>query len=136
MAEPDRLSVDRRPLGARHILVVEDAYLIADDLSAALREEGAVVVGPAASVPKGMRLAAEEECIDAAILNVDLRGVAVFPLADALIERGIPFLFLTGYGQFNIPDEYGAIVRCEKPVGALHVVCKLKELLGPVSVAA
>ena len=114
------------------MLVVEDEYLIADDLTAVLCEEGAVVIGPAPSLPKSMRLATEEERIDAAILNVDLDGVAVFPLAAELQGRGIPFLFLTGYGEFSIPDEFGGIARCEKPIAALHVINHLKTLLRPV----
>lgn len=135
MAGTDCGSAGQRPLTNRNILVVEDGYLIADDLGAALREGGATVIGPASSLPKAMRLSADGRRIDAAILNVDLRGVAVFPLADELLSRGVPFLFLTGYGEHHIPERYGAIVRCEKPVSAGHVIDKLKELLRPVAAA-
>lgn len=125
--------MESRPFGGCRILLVEDEYLIADDLSAVLREQGATVIGPASSLPKGMRLATDTDRIDAAILNVNLQGIAVFPLADELIARAIPFLFLTGYGEFNIPDDYSAITRCEKPIAALHVVNHLKSLLRPVA---
>ena len=120
------------PLNGCKILVVEDEYLIADDLAAVLREQGASVIGPASSLPQAMRLAADMERIDAAILNVDLRGIAVFPLAAELQARAVPFLFLTGYGEFSIPDELGDITRCEKPVAALQVINHLKAILRSV----
>ena len=103
-------SADRNDISARllpfsgcNIMVVEDEYLIADDLASLLREAGAFVVGPAASLPEGMRLAADTEQIDAAVLDIDLGGVTVFPLVDELLARGIRIMFLTGYGQDNIP---------------------------------
>ena len=133
-SSPDRNGNSARPLPLRgcKIMVVEDEFLIADDLAAVLRQEGATVVGPAPSLPKAMRLASDEERIDAAILNVNLDGIAVFPLAAELQARGIPFLFLTGYGEFSIPDEFGDITRCEKPIAAFHVINHLKTLLRSV----
>lgn len=103
------------PLNGCKIMVVEDEYLIADDIATMLREAGAVVVGPAASLPEGMRLAGDTQQIDAAVLNIGLNGVTVFPLADELRSRGVRFMFLTGYGEEQIPDEYADIVCCRKP---------------------
>jgi DNA-binding response OmpR family regulator len=124
------------PLNGRKILIVEDEYLIADDLAALLREAHAEVIGPASSLPTAIRLAGDTELIDAAVLDIDLRGVTVFPLVDELNGRGIPILFLTGYGEDNIPSEYLAIVRCEKPMGAAHVVNELNAMLSPAPTAA
>ena len=118
------------------ILVVEDEYMIADDLVALLRDAHAEVIGPAASLPQAIRLAADTEVIDAAVLDIDLGGVTVFPLVDVLAGRGIPMMFLTGYSENNIPDEYRDIVRCDKPVGAAHVVAALKTLLSPTVTTA
>lgn len=118
------------PLNGRKILVVEDEYLIADDLTALLREAGADVIGPAASLPSAVRLASDTELIDAAVLDINLRGVAVFPLADELVRRNVPILFMTGYGETNVPSEYCSFGRCEKPMGAAHVVEELTSLLG------
>ena len=111
------------------ILIVEDEYLIADDLAALLREAHAEIIGPAASLPKAMRLAADTERIDAAVLDVNLRGVNVYPLADELKGRQVPILFLTGYGANNIPAEYANVLRCEKPLGATRVVEELSALI-------
>ena len=124
------------PLNGRKILVVEDEYLVADDLAALLRDARAEVIGPAATLPKAVRLAADTELIDAAVLDINLGGIDVFPLVDELGGRGIPMLFLTGYGEDNIPQAYSNIVRCDKPVGAAHVVNELKALLGATSTAA
>lgn len=117
------------PLKGRKILVVEDEYLVADDLASLLREANAEVIGPASSLPKAMRLASDTELIDAAVLDINLRGVDVFPLVDELRMRGIPLMFLTGYGENNIPPDYAAVARFEKPMGAAHVVEGLRALL-------
>lgn len=138
--KPDRLLPDGSgPSGAplilsgRHILIVEDEFLIADDIAAALRQCGAEIVGPAASLPEGMRLASATMRIDAAVLNVNLNGLTVFPLADELQARGIRMMFLTGYGDAQIPGEYAAIPCCRKPIGAGCVVQELSALLPPIA---
>lgn len=53
------------------------------------------------------------ESIDAAVLDINLQGEAVFPVADALIERGIPFVFATGYDQSAVPAPYERVRRWE-----------------------
>lgn len=117
------------PLNGRKILVVEDEYLVADDLAALLREAHAEVIGPASSLPKAIRLAADSELIDAAVLDINLRGVSVFPLVEELKARGIPLMFLTGYGENNIPPDYAGVMRCEKPMGTANVVEALRAML-------
>ena len=116
--------------------MVEDEYLIADDLAEMLREAGADVVGPAASLPSALRLASHSERIDAAILDVQLDGVTVFPLAGELRARGIPMMFLTGGGGDGIPDDFAAVSRCDKPVGAAHVLKQLEAILLPIPAEA
>ena len=131
--DPRPASVRRKPLSGCHILIVEDEFLIADDIAAMLREAGADVIGLAASLPEGMRLAADTERIDAAVLNIDLNGETVFPLADELQARRVRMLFLTGYDESNIPDNYAAIPRCGKPTGPASVINELLQLLRPVA---
>jgi len=122
------------PLQRRAILVVEDECLIAEDVAVILKDAGAEVIGPAESLPRGIRLASETEQIDAALLNVFLNGLTVFPLVDALQDRGVPILFLTGYDEGEIPPEYSHIRCCQKPVGAGRIVEEVCNLLQPVVV--
>lgn len=82
----------------KRILLVEDEALIAAMVSDMLADLGATVVGPAGSLPKALALA-QSENVDAAILDMNLRGERVDPVTDVLIKRGIPILFATGYGS-------------------------------------
>ncbi|WP_316015123.1 response regulator [Roseobacter sp. HKCCA0434] len=84
----------------RRILLVEDEGMLALDLELALEDAGARPLGPVMRVAQGLELlAADREAIDAAILDLDLHGEDVYPIADSLVERGVPFLFHTGHGR-------------------------------------
>ena len=110
------------------ILIVEDEYLLADDLSHALESAGAKVLGPLGSVEDATAFIAGEPSIDAAVLDVNLRGDMVFPVADALRARGVPFAFATGYDQWALPQRFADAPRVEKPFKA----DKVAALLGPL----
>ena len=84
---------------APRILVVEDEVLLAMELEAMLRRLGCQVVGPARSLEEAMRLATTEPVLHAAILDVNLAGEMVFPVADLLATRGVPIVLATGYGS-------------------------------------
>lgn len=105
-------------LSGRRILVVEDEYLIADDLRDALVAAGAEVVGPIATVADAIACVDAGTVLDAAVLDINLRGAMVYPVADGLAARGIPFLFATGYDAGSLPDRFATAVRLEKPVKA------------------
>ena len=116
---PDPLSAS--PLRDRRILVVEDEYMMADDLQYELEKAGAEVIGPVPSVADALRLLATEEVIDGAILDVNLRGEKAYPVADVLRERAIPFVLATGYETWSLPEAYKDVPRCEKPVDLRHL---------------
>ena len=80
----------------RSILVVEDEYMLAQDLSRDLEAAGVRVLGPVASVPETLEIVDGAERVDAAVLDVNLAGTMVFPLAEVLRDRGVPFVFVTG----------------------------------------
>lgn len=80
----------------QRILVVEDDYFLAEDLRDALESRGLEVVGPVSNDADAMELLKDER-IDSAILDINLAGTMVYPLARNLKSRGIPFVFLTGY---------------------------------------
>ena len=99
----------------RRLLVVEDEALIAMLVEALLQEHGHTIVGPAARVAAALKLA-ESETLDAAVLDVNLAGEPVFPVADVLARRGVPIVFLTGYGRLGLPEPYQAYAVVEKPI--------------------
>ena len=99
-------------LGKR-VLVLEDEALIAAMVEDMLTELGVVVVGPAATIERGLLLAQKED-IDAALLDVNIRSARVYPVADVLKERGIPVVFATGYGQSGVERTIPAQIL-EKP---------------------
>ena len=103
-------------LDGRRVLIVEDEFLLADDLSQSLREVGAVVVGPVRTVSDALRLIEGGEAMDAALLDVNLGREKVFPVAEALRARRVPFCFTTGYESQSIPDRFADVPRFEKPL--------------------
>jgi len=94
-----------RLLGKR-ILIVEDEALVALELQFAFEDEGAEVVGPAQSLMKALETATHDAEIDIALLDVDIAGENVFPVADLLRRRGVPFAFHTGHASRS---ELGAL---------------------------
>lgn len=103
-------------LCGRRILVVEDDFVLAQDLREELEKQGAEVMGPAATVAAALDLLEAEPAPCAAILDLDLGGVRVYPVARALQTQGIPFLFATGYSGEALPEAYADVPCVEKPV--------------------
>lgn len=113
--------MNRSNLTGRQILIVEDEFYIASDLKRALSASGAVPVGPAACVADAIALI-ESGPVDGALLDVNLEGEFSYPVADRLAERGVPFLFLTGYDGWALPDAYQDAVRIAKPFATANVL--------------
>lgn len=97
-----RRNVSRPDLAGKRVLVVEDEVLVAMLVEDLLEEAGCIVVGPFAQVGEALA-AAGTETVDVALLDVNVRGEQVFPVAYQLERRGVPFLFLTGYGDIALP---------------------------------
>lgn len=117
------------PLRDRRILAVEDEYFLAMDLERDLTSAGAVVVGPVPSNEQALAMIGAEPAIDAAVLDVNLGGEMSYPVADALLARGIPFVFTTGYGDGDLDVRYPQIARCDKPLMFRKVEQALTEAL-------
>ena len=99
-----------------HILVVEDEYMLADEIRDVLEEAGAIVLGPAPDVEGALALLASERRIDGAVLDVNLGGEPSYQVADELLRREVPLLFTTGYDPLGMPERYHEVPRCEKPI--------------------
>ena len=116
-------------LDEHNIMLVEDEALLALDLSLTLEEEGAQVTGPFATVQTAL-----EGCgrrLDAAVLDVDLCGSNVFPVADRLFADGVPFVFHTGRSDLAcLTSRYGRDVPIlVKPARGEEIVKILRSLL-------
>jgi len=113
-------------LGGWRVLVAEDSFLIASDLSERLRIAGAEVVGPFA------KLEAAQRSLDglgpgriAAVLDVQLRDGLIYPLADRLRAMGAPLVFATGYDRGDLAPPYDGYPYCRKPAAAEDVLAAL-----------
>jgi len=99
------------------ILVVEDEAMVALEIELALQDMGAEVVGPASRLEEALATITKASAvIDAAILDVDLHGRDVFPVAEVLQSQGVPFLFHTGHGSREaLQQRFGDVPVCTKP---------------------
>ena len=106
----------RSQAAGRRVLVVEDDYLVARATAQLLRELGCVVVGPASSAEEACELIRAEP-VDVALLDITLTPGTSAPAARRLLYRGIPFIFITGYGSMGmLPDDLRGYRVLHKPV--------------------
>jgi two-component SAPR family response regulator len=116
-----------KEIAGRKILVVEDEMLIAMIIEDVLQAVGGEIVGPAATLEKALKLA-KEEMFDAAILDITIRGGKVYPVAELLLDRSIPFVFASGYGDWALPEGLRGKPRLMKPFTAAALEERIKAL--------
>ncbi len=119
-----------QPLSARRVLLVEDEALVAMLLETILEDMGCVPVGPAGTVEEGLAMVADAGPLDAALLDVNVAGRQVFPIAEALKARGVPFVFSTGYGESGLPDEWRGHATVQKPFTESAIRAALMTAMG------
>jgi CheY-like chemotaxis protein len=107
------------------VLVVEDEILVAMDLQAVLEDGGYDPVGPASTVAQALALI--ERGVDAALLDVNLGREDSLPIAEALLTRGHPFVFLTGYAARDFPERFASAPRLIKPVRTVELFETMSE---------
>jgi CheY-like chemotaxis protein len=115
-------------LKGRRVLVVEDSPVVGPFTADALEELGCIVIGPAPN------MAAARECvetaeIDAALIDVHIRGERAFALCDMLDARGIPFAMTSGYADWQVPEKWEHAPRLPKPYTVDQVERVLKQML-------
>ncbi|GGD97008.1 response regulator [Aureimonas endophytica] len=108
-------------LRGKRILIVEDEFYIADSLAMDFADLGAEIVGPAASIDEAFELLGTGETVDWAVLDINVQGAMIYPLAAALRRLGLPFVFATGYDHWMIPADYQSVPICQKPVDPASV---------------
>lgn len=118
-----------RPLEGKRILVLEDDFYLAKDESALLKEAGAEVIGPFGSAQQGGELPGTGR-LDGAVVDINLGLGPDFGFARALQDRGVPFVFVTGYDAAVIPVELSHIERVEKPIRTQDFIAAVARLAG------
>ncbi|HEX5796583.1 MAG TPA: hypothetical protein VFY19_12145, partial [Geminicoccaceae bacterium] len=115
-------------LRGERVLVVEDETLVAVELRLALADAGAEVLGPAASIAEAKRLIAASRPT-AAILDVNLGGESIDPLADLLMAEGVPMLVVTGYdARKALPERLRHLPVLQKPIDPATLIGGVHEL--------
>ncbi|CAM3720568.1 response regulator [Litorimonas haliclonae] len=131
--EPDRqisagvklTNSETSSIGEKRVLVVEDEALIALQLEMEIEDIGHKVAGTCMNLPECLRFIEDAE-IDGAILDVDLRGVDVFPAAEKLRQKNIPFVFHTGHGdKYQIEERFPRSTVFKKPTSTNIMLKKL-----------
>ena len=118
-----------KTLSSLKVLVVEDEALVSMLVEDMLTDLGCAIVGPAAEIEEALRLAGSAD-IDAALLDVNLGGRPIFPVADALKARGVPFAIASGYGEAGLSDEHRGAAVLQKPFREADLRRVLEGLVG------
>jgi CheY-like chemotaxis protein len=121
--------MDDLDLTGYYVLLAEDEHVVAKTLTRLLQIWGAAVIGPASTLDKALALAATHNDIDAAIVDIDLRGEKAFPLADRLLARGVLLIFATGYDSVILPERYRCVTTLEKPYAPHDLARILRPLM-------
>jgi CheY-like chemotaxis protein len=121
---------DDDALNGKRVLLVEDEALVAMLVEDMLADEGCVVAATATRVNEAIAKASDVSLeFDIAILDVNLAGEPVFPVAEALAKRGVPFAFATGYGAGGLPDAWKNRPTLQKPFTAADVTAVLQKII-------
>lgn len=116
-------------LQGKRILIVEDEYLIARQVRRVIETNGATVAGVVGTVADALRIIDGDGGIDAAVLDVNLAGERVTPVAQRLADAGVPFLFSSGYEQAEFVSAFGDAPHLRKPTTAPQLIAGLTALL-------
>ncbi|MBZ9673228.1 response regulator [Mesorhizobium sp. B2-1-8] len=109
------------------VLVVEDEWLIAEDVASELRAAGYPVVGPVSSVAAALQLV-EADKVDVALLDIQLNAETSLPVAEVLLARGTPFAFVTGFGERDVPAPFRSCKFVAKPASETDILTAVAEL--------
>jgi CheY-like chemotaxis protein len=122
---------DTAQLAGLRVLVVEDEMMVSMLIEDMLSDLGCIVVGPAARLDEAIELARTSE-LDCAVLDVNLGGQPIYPLADILREAGRPFAFATGYGDAGVREVDRGTPVLQKPFREGDLARVLAELRAKV----
>jgi two-component SAPR family response regulator len=121
-----KTDVEGAVLSGIGVLIVEDEYLIAQEVAEILRLQGATVLGPVAEAAGARKLLAEKRP-DCALLDINLRGKLVFEFAAELQQLGIPIVLITGYDRSIIPVAFRHLPSLQKPVNSQTLITSIRK---------
>ena len=114
-------------LAGRWVLVAEDQYFVADAIGETIASLGGRVLGPVGNVAAALRRIAEQPP-DLAVLDVDLDGEKVYPVAEKLLAAGVPFAFTTGFDQAGVSQRFKDAPHLTKPIRYPALFSLLRDL--------
>ena len=115
-------------LKGRKVLLVEDSPVISEATEMMLMDMGCEVVGPAGTMAPALQLATDEP-LDAAVVDINIRGGKAFSILNILEQREIPFLLTSGYADWSMPDEWRGRPRLAKPYSEAELQAAVAALL-------
>src|ERR1700688_3310934 len=108
------MSPEAQTVAGKRVLVVEDELMIRMLLEGMLTALGHTVVAQAGGIEEALALAKQAE-FDVALLDVNLNNEPITPVVEVLVQRGLPFVFASGYGQRGVPEAYRSSPTLQKP---------------------
>ena len=121
---------DMSALRGKRVLVVEDEFFLRLELEGWLRSTGCAIIGPFSALEPARVVAARREPIDLAILDTNLNGQMVYPLADDLLSWGVPVIFLTGYEKASLPVRFHVVPQVSKPYDPAALIKEIRLSVG------
>ena len=121
--------MDNNDVAGCRVLVVEDEMLIAILIEEYLTAMGCEIVGPVGKLETALQVAKDDN-FDIAILDVTIRGGKVYPVAEELLVRGVPFILASGYGDWALPPSLRDHRRLTKPFTAAELEEQVRLLFG------
>jgi DNA-binding LytR/AlgR family response regulator len=118
-----------QPLSGQRVLIVEDEYFLANDIELGLRSLGAEIAGPVGYLEDGLAILNGVGGLDGAVLDINIGGERIFPLARELQRRRLPFVFTSGYDPVLIGAEFADAPLFEKPIDIVALTTQLVEMI-------
>jgi CheY-like chemotaxis protein len=125
------MPIDAAHLQRLKVFVVEDESLVAMQLEDMLLDLGCDVVGLAMRVGRALEMLSAAASVDVAILDVNIGGDKVYPVAEALRARGVPILFATGYGRAGVEPDWQSYQILQKPYTSQEIAEKIQLSVAP-----
>jgi CheY-like chemotaxis protein len=129
MVTTTRGQIGQTSLSGYRILVIEDEYFLAEDICTMLKELGADILGPVGDVGDAIGIVNSGQIIDGAVVDINLRNESIYPVAERLVARSIPFVFTSGYDKSAIQPRFKDIELFEKPINAPAMAQSLGRLI-------